>query len=343
MADILKLEHLQKLTFALNSVSDWPVNEQGRYQFFKNLECLPKLRELDIGNLLEDYRSRISTLLAPEATISYDFPALENFTFNGFDDYLKKVLIRIHGTTLKSLVFRKTEVIIRGGQDDDGEDEENEEAAREIEEFSLYKALTTLGKRHFLSLTRLQIDSSGKSFDPDDLEPLLQATGLQHLDFQRSQNLRVNDQVILKMASAWPQLEFFRLFSEPSKTPGSCPTLASIQTLARHCPNLRRLSIDLDPKVIRLNDFNTIYPLERLTLFSVMNNGKLGERRVPAVARFLAKCFPALIYAYNEVPLKSDEDGEGHWSAVFRRLLWDRDSEELDIIRSVLKLQKLNI
>ncbi|RXW22394.1 hypothetical protein EST38_g3459 [Candolleomyces aberdarensis] len=337
MADILKLEHLQKLTFALDSASDWPVNEQGRYQFFKDLECLPKLRELDIGNLLEDHRSRISALLDPEATISYEFPALESFILNGFDDYLTKVLIRIPGSTLKSLVFRNTEGIVWGGPGDDDEDEENEEEAREIEEFSVYKALTVLGERHSLSLTRLQIDSFWKSFDPDDLEPLLQATGLQHLDFQCTQNLGVNDQVILKMASAWPQLEFFRLFSEQSDN-DSGPTLASIQTFARHCPNLRRLSIDLDPKVIRLKDFDTIYPLKRLTLFSFTNNGRLDKNKVPAVARFLAECFPALIFVYNEIPLMSSEQGEERWSAVFRRLLRDKNSEELDIIRSVLKL-----
>jgi hypothetical protein len=72
------------------------VNEQTRYQFFKRLESLSKLRELDIGNLLEDHRSRISPFLDPNATISYNFPALEKLSFRDFDDYSEAFVTRVH-------------------------------------------------------------------------------------------------------------------------------------------------------------------------------------------------------------------------------------------------------
>lgn len=71
----------------------------------------------------------------------------------------------------------------------------------------------------------------------------------------------------------------------------------------------------------------------------MIDDGNLGEHNVPAVARFMAKCFPALIFTFVVFSRRTDEQGEGNWSPVFRRLLRDRDSEELGRIRRLLQLQ----
>ena len=81
--------------------------------------------EGDIGNLLEDHRSGIPSSLDPKATVSYKFPVLENLTLDGLDDNLAKVLMRLPGVSLKSLVFRTLEPIIwHPFFEEDGEAEE---------------------------------------------------------------------------------------------------------------------------------------------------------------------------------------------------------------------------
>lgn len=86
------------------------------------------------------------------------------------------------------------------------EEDEDEEEIEEIVQFDVHRAFQILGERSFHSLTKLEIDSSLQCFDPGDLDSFFQITGMQHLDFGYTTNSGVDDQLILKMVSAWPQL-----------------------------------------------------------------------------------------------------------------------------------------
>ncbi|RXW17357.1 hypothetical protein EST38_g8509 [Candolleomyces aberdarensis] len=330
LRDVLSLEYLQKLTLDFEE-SLWPVNHQKRHQFLKDLDArLPRLRKLDLGTLLEDNDHKISPWLEP-GLVNYHFPSLENLAFSGGDDYLAKVLLRLRGVGLKSLVFLNSEPHsgVRHLAVDEAE-------AQEIEKFSAYKAMLILGEQHFRTLTRLEINGlRTENFHPGDLDPLFRISGMKHLDFHYARNVQIDDELISKMASSWPHLETLRLYSDPTST---CPTLASIEMFARHCPNLRRLSLDLDPGVVPLEDTQTILPLKHLTLFSVLSDARIGDDdRVSAIAKFLSKCFPALMFAFVEPSWDTQQAfGElGTWSSVFDRVLQDKDAKITERLRNV--------
>ncbi|KAJ2921068.1 hypothetical protein H1R20_g16027, partial [Candolleomyces eurysporus] len=330
--DVLSLEYLQKLTFDFEEPL-WPVNHQKRHQFLNDLNVrLPRLRKLDLGDLLEDNDHTISPWLEP-GLATYHFPSLEDLAFSGGDDYLAKVLLRLRGVGLKSLVFWSSEPCSGVGSlaVDEAEDQE-------IEKFSAYKAMLILGEQHFRTLTRLEIDGlRTEHFHPGDLDPLLRISGMKHLDFHHARNIQIDDELISKMASSWPHLETFRLYSDSTST---CPTLASIQTFARHCPNLRRLSLDLDLKVVPLEDTQTILALRHLTLFSVLNDAKIGDDdRVSAIAKFISECFPALLFAFVE-PSWNPVGEPRTWSSVFDRVLQDKDAKITERLRNIFQPQK---
>ncbi|KAJ2933002.1 hypothetical protein H1R20_g4073, partial [Candolleomyces eurysporus] len=332
LQDVLSLEYLQKLTFDFEEPL-WPVNHQKRHQFLEDLNVrLPRLRKLDLGDLLEDNDHTISPWLEP-GLATYHFPSLEDLAFSGGDDYLAKVLLRLRGVGLKSLVFWSSEPCSGVGSlaVDEAEDQE-------IEKFSAYKAMLILGEQHFRTLTRLEIDGlRTEHFHPGDLDPLLRISGMKHLDFHHARNIQIDDELISKMASSWPHLETFRLYSDSTST---CPTLASIQTFARHCPNLRRLSLDLDLEVVPLEDTQTILPLRHLTLFSVLNDAKIGDDdRVSAIAKFISECFPALLFAFVE-PSWNPVGEPRTWSSVFDRVLQDKDAKITERLRNIFQPQK---
>ncbi|RXW14320.1 hypothetical protein EST38_g11535 [Candolleomyces aberdarensis] len=317
LRDVLSLEYLQKLTLDFEE-SLWPVNHQKRHQFVKDLDArLPRLRKLDLGTLLEDNDHKISPWLEP-GLVTYHFPSLENLAFSGGDDYLAKVLLRLRGVGLKSLVFLNSEPHsgVRHLAVDEAEDQE-------IEQFSAYKAMLILGEQHFRTLTKLEIKGlRTEHLHPGDLDPLLGISGMKHLDFHHTRNVQIDDELISKMASSWPQLETFRLYSDPTST---CPTLASIQI------------------VVPLKDTQTILPLKHLTLFSVLNDPKIGDDdRVSAIANFSSECFPALVFAFVEPSWNPQQRfGEpGTWSSVFDRVLQDKDAKITERLRSVFQPQQ---
>ncbi|RXW17349.1 hypothetical protein EST38_g8512, partial [Candolleomyces aberdarensis] len=255
-----------------------------------------------------------------------------------FSDYLMKILLRLRGTSLKSIVFWDEDTAWDEGED--GVPVLPEEAE---EKFSVGKALSILGEQHFKSLTTLEIAafSNTGTFRALDLEPLLRIAGMQSLDFHCARNTGIDDEFVLKMASSWPQLEMLRLFSD---TRFGCPTLASVQAFARHCPNLHRLSLDFDPK---LDDYDTILPLQHLTLFSVFDDPGLLIRddEVVAIARFLSGCFPALIFPFVERPTAYPPKPwrPGAWTAVFNRLLQDRDAREVKKLTGIFTPDNIQI
>ncbi|RXW11301.1 hypothetical protein EST38_g14554 [Candolleomyces aberdarensis] len=326
LSDILKLEHLKKLTFDISDRHWLSIDVSARYHFFKGLERLARLRELDVGGMLEDYRSTIDPLLEPKA-VCYRFPALETLKLTGFDDHLLKLLTQLPGNSLKELAFRlddnETWDDLYEGEDDEG-----------ISKFRLDEAFSSLGGRNFLSLTKLAIDCDGPTFKGNHLRSLLQAAGMIHFDLQPA-CWELDDELILEMASAWPNLECFRLFTGYPPPPLAWPTLVSLQTFARLCPKLRRISIDVDPKVTAIPPGQPPHRLEHLTVFSVGRNANIVESNVPAVAEFLSATFPALMLAFCERWRQVGYIEGENWDAVFQVLLRDRNKDEVAALKNM--------
>ncbi|RXW22393.1 hypothetical protein EST38_g3458 [Candolleomyces aberdarensis] len=325
LSDILKLKHLKKLTFNIWDSHWLDIGVTARYKFFKGLQRLARLGELDVGGLLEDFRSAIDPLLEPKA-VCYRFPALETLKLTGFDGHLLKLLTQLPGNSLKELAFR---LDMNGTWGDlVGAEEEG------ISKFGMGETFSSLGGQSFLSLTKLAIDCDFPTFKMEHLRPLLQISGMIHFDVHPS-CWDLDDEFILEMASAWPNLECFRLFTNYTESPPIQPTLVSLQTFARLCPNLRRISMDVNTDI---PPRQPLHHLKHLTIFSVGRNVEVAESKVPAVAAFLSATFPALIIAYSEQRGQGYHKKEANWDAVFQVLLRDKDEDEVAASKKMLHI-----
>jgi hypothetical protein len=138
LSDILRLVHLKKLTFIIWWERHWfTIGVDARYRFLKGLERLPQLRELNVGGLLEDYRSKIDPLMEPR-TGYYHFSALETLKMTGYDEHLLKLLTQLPTSHLRELHF-ESDTDAWGGESLD--DYETEEFRR----FGIVKLLSFLG------------------------------------------------------------------------------------------------------------------------------------------------------------------------------------------------------
>lgn len=165
--------------------------------------------------------------------------------------------MKLSGISLRSVVFQNLEDAPSVTWNGDFGEREGGSYKQAIANFNMNKASPILGECYFRSLTKLEILNEGKTFGPDNFEALLQISGMEHLNLSSTQNIGVDDRLVVKMASAWPQLESFRVFAAPL---ASRQTLAAIQTFARHCPN--SAASLWDPQVTQFSDFQTIHPLE---------------------------------------------------------------------------------
>jgi hypothetical protein len=215
------------------------------------------------------------------------------------------------------------------GHDDAGEEEHN-----------LKTAFSLLATTHFRSLTGLCIFGAAAEelLNCRYFEPLLQISGMERFEF-RNNCCGLTDELVQKMASAWPKLERFCLESLHEVHP---PTLAAIQTFARHCPKLRRLSLKLDPKVPSLEDSDprTLHRLDQLTTFSFTNNAVIGKANIAAVARHISASFPALLFAFVRLGGDWDTESEDDWAAVCRALFPNRTPEEVSRLKHIVQLEQ---
>lgn len=62
----------------------------------------------------------------------------------------------------------------------------------------------------------------------------------------------------------------------------------------------------------------------------------IGKANVPVVALFLSESFPSLLFAYIEILLESSaEQNDEIWSTVFRTLLQDKPSGEVEMCKNL--------
>lgn len=326
MQDILELKCLQKLSF---SSFDHATVGLG---YFKDLECLPNIKTLDLGSL-PSARSPTaeSTGHGTSSESFHDLPALENMSFTSYNRGAVRILSQIQTNTLKTIVFNHT----AGRYDDEEEFDWDAEFSGEV--------LSFVTDSQFASLTKLQINSWGK-LDPIWLNPLLQIHGLQTFDLEFSRSSYLTDEMVEAMTSAWPRLEVFRLYVEE----GLCqPSLKSFQSFARHCPNLQSLSLDFDTTVVPSYDSESgeephkLHPLHRVSVFSVSSCACVHRKEVRNLTELLRIHLPAVVFAFVE---NRDNRIMGlcydsrDWSGVFSGLL-ELSAEKRRFMKSILQPQ----
>ncbi|KAJ7789930.1 hypothetical protein B0H14DRAFT_2941984 [Mycena olivaceomarginata] len=99
----------------------------------------------------------------------------------------------------------------------------------------------------------------------------------------------LDDAVLLEMARSWPQLESLNLKLHTPPQPNHV-TLHSLRSLARHCPDLRKLSMTFDASVIPLPDTSGAHILQTsLTTIEPHCSPILDPFQV---ARFISGIFP---------------------------------------------------
>ncbi|TFK19763.1 hypothetical protein FA15DRAFT_723251 [Coprinopsis marcescibilis] len=141
--------------------------------------------------------------------------------------------------------------------------------------------------------------------------PLLSLTHLVSVDLHRLSFITLTDQDIEDMASSWPRLESFYFYNmEPPAT-----TFACFQSFAKHSPNLRSLTIDVDPEgsVPEVNDqfHSNACRLERIWLptmtFQVIDGGSDEVQ----VRQYFDRLFP---YVQSVFPLPHQRCGSSSYS-----------------------------
>lgn len=135
----------------------------------------------------------------------------------------------------------------------------------------------------------------------DIVGPLLQAHSLKRLCVSLSHiRLSLSDDDIADMASAWPCLQSLIL---PEIQTGTRPGIQSLESFAKHCPQLENLSISADANLTTSHPVSISHGLGQLSLIysDIAHSG--------SVAEFLARLFPAIerFSAWNDESDKRDK------------------------------------
>ncbi|KAJ7438137.1 hypothetical protein B0H11DRAFT_2105828 [Mycena galericulata] len=110
------------------------------------------------------------------------------------------------------------------------------------------------------------------------------------LDFSGGFNL--DDGVISQLARAWPNLEFLTFLHHELPRVAPRVTLAGLRDLARHCPRICRLQIEVDALVVPPIQTHAGTPVQ--TSLVRWDAGWSTISNAPAVADFLYDIFPRL-------------------------------------------------
>lgn len=145
----------------------------------------------------------------------------------------------------------------------------------------------------------------------DTISPLLRIPQLTHLEVD-GYSLELGDHNVEEMANAWPRIHTLHLPYMLTGTPR--PSVISLQTLSKRCPELRCLTIPLDASTFtRLLD--TRVSLHKLQVLTVASPDVPWELRlVMPLARVIDRLFPFLtkVRAHSE----DRETEEGRWQQV---------------------------
>jgi hypothetical protein len=275
----------------------------------EHLSTLPKLQALSIGLLHELSGSSMApkSLHASLSGRIYPFLTLKNLCLHASNPIARAVLpaIRAPGIMNLDLVPSEGDWVMPCPGDSD--------------------VLSTVARTQYRNLSTLRVQY-WTALEAAWLEPLLQIPGLRCMDMDLSKCSSLTDDLIDRMASSWPQLEHFRLYS--SRGDVNLP-IHGIQAFARHCPNLLSLSLDLKagdiPSPMATKG---LVPLGKLVIFSVSSWSKIhGDQEVDFIEQHLRVVLPSLQLAYVErrdacdFGIEQKED----WDFAFDRIHQDLD------------------
>ena len=135
-----------------------------------------------------------------------------------------------------------------------------------------------------------------------ELRPLVCCRSLEALHIEVSQKFNLSDEDIEKLASSWPCLRTFILKGKPRELPSM--TLRGLAPLARDCPRLERVEVQLDAtKTAGIAEDTEYDDVENTSLVWFFPGASLcGKTKV--VASFLHSIFP-----FMEIAWRDGEDG----------------------------------
>ncbi|KDR80830.1 hypothetical protein GALMADRAFT_1109893 [Galerina marginata CBS 339.88] len=194
------------------------------------------------------------------------------------------------------------------------------------------------------SLLRLSVDM-GKSkmviLPEYSLHPLAGIKNLRILELI-GVSLAINDDDISGLCenNNWQNLRYLRL---PPSTESRSPSLSSLLTLARNCPNLRTLIIPIDLKLqdhISLQNERWIprspHDLEHLSIIKLPINNTNTMIMGIAVSRFLEYHFPTI----KDAKLFSDMQGDSEWWKGVRAMMTEFQSIRKEAVSELGKHNK---
>jgi hypothetical protein len=175
---------------------------------------------------------------------------------------------------------------------------------RIVQEF--YSALATNCTHPSLQkiCVQKQWDSDSDVIHPDqltlylvsgkDLKPLFNFRNLAVVSLSHTGGVDLDDEVVLNMACAWPQLESLSLPSDCNYRISPRLTLEGVYAFAKHCPRLQFLAILFDATIVPELKIHSKrrFSQERLVKLNVAYSSIGTKRR--RVAKFLGTIFPCL-------------------------------------------------
>ncbi|KAJ7353568.1 hypothetical protein DFH08DRAFT_934427 [Mycena albidolilacea] len=127
----------------------------------------------------------------------------------------------------------------------------------------------------------------------DILHPLFSFSNLVNVSLSHPVGVDLDDTVVRKMATAWPQIESLLLPPERSHRITPRATLEGIYAFAQHCPRLRSLHLVFDASIVpELKSKGEKTVCQRALRYLDVSYSPVGKPR--PVAKFLSAIFPHL-------------------------------------------------
>ncbi|KAG9318036.1 hypothetical protein JVU11DRAFT_99 [Chiua virens] len=174
-----------------------------------------------------------------------------------------------------------------------------------------FSALNSTTRQQTLRRIKL-VDSGPGGIDPiqqldfELLKPLL-AFSLRRLDVDlRINPISLNDDELLQLVKAWPELEVFNLNQHNLWIPSRLPSLRSLLLMVARCPKLHTLGLCVDARTIPFLTAEELAIRNVLIKKLELGYSPIASPVVAGVAQFLLDHFPSLSGLSSRFPYSVD-------------------------------------